>query len=75
MFVILFFTFPKCAEKFAPSTTWYVRTVVRMFELAGDKVKPSVAQTLMQLIAEGKFHFLFQFLSNRFLAFLENILL
>ena len=46
-----------------------------MFELAGDKVKPSVAQTLMQLIAEGKFHFLFQFLSNRFLAFLENILL
>ena len=46
-----------------------------MFELAGDKVKPSVAQTLMQLIAEGKFHFLFQFLSKCVLAFVENIIL
>ena len=44
----------QCAERFAPSTSWYVRTVVRVFELAGDKVKPAVAQTLMQLIAEGE---------------------
>lgn len=27
--------------------------MVRVFELAGEKVKLSVAQTLMQLIAEG----------------------
>jgi hypothetical protein len=27
--------------------------MVKVFELAGDKVKMSVAQTLMQLIAEG----------------------
>jgi len=43
----------QCAERFAPSHAWYVRTMVRLFELAGDKVKMSVAQTLMQLIAEG----------------------
>lgn len=43
----------QCAERFAPSNTWYVRTIIKAFELAGDKVKPSVAQTLTQLIAEG----------------------
>ncbi len=43
----------QCAERFAPSNAWYVETMVRVFELAGDKVKMSVAQTLMQLIAEG----------------------
>ncbi len=43
----------QCAERFAPSNAWYVATMVRVFELAGDKVKMSVAQTLMQLVAEG----------------------
>ncbi|RYH29336.1 hypothetical protein EON65_08870 [archaeon] len=43
----------QCAERFAPSNAWYVQTIIRVFELAGDKVKPSVAQTLTQLIAEG----------------------
>lgn len=43
----------QCAERFAPSNEWYVKTVVQVFELAGDKVKKSVAQTLLQLIAEG----------------------
>jgi AP-4 complex subunit epsilon-1 len=43
----------QCAERFAPSNAWYVQTVIKVFELAGDKVKVSVAQTLMQLIAEG----------------------
>lgn len=43
----------QCAERFAPSNAWYVQTMVKVFELAGDKVKMSVAQTLMQLIAEG----------------------
>jgi AP-4 complex subunit epsilon-1 len=43
----------QCAERFAPSNAWYVQTMVHVFEMAGDKVKLSVAQTLMQLIAEG----------------------
>jgi len=43
----------QCAERFAPSNTWYVQTIIRVFELAGDKVKGTVAQTLIQLIAEG----------------------
>ena len=56
----------QCAERFAPSTSWYVRTAVRVFELAGDKVKPSVAQTLMQLIAEGISSFTWNILSFHF---------
>lgn len=43
----------QCAERYAPSNAWYVQTIVRVFELAGDKVKMGVAQTLTQLIAEG----------------------
>lgn len=43
----------QCAERFAPSNMWFVCTMIRVFELAGDKVKPAVAETLMQLIAEG----------------------
>jgi AP-4 complex subunit epsilon-1 len=43
----------QCAERFAPGNSWYVHTMIRVFELAGDKVKASVAQTLMQLIADG----------------------
>jgi hypothetical protein len=30
-----------------------VQTIIRVFELAGDKVKAAVAMTLTQLIAEG----------------------
>ena len=44
----------QCAERFAPSNAWYTQTIVKVFELAGDKVKLVVAQTLMQLIAEGQ---------------------
>ncbi len=43
----------QCAETFAPSNTWYVKTMIKVFELAGDRVKSSVTETLMQLIAEG----------------------
>jgi AP-4 complex subunit epsilon-1 len=43
----------QCAERFAPSNAWYVQTVIKVFQLAGDKVKPAVAHTLTQLIAEG----------------------
>ena len=43
----------QCAERFAPSNTWYVQTIIKVFQLAGDKVKHTVAHTLTQLIAEG----------------------
>jgi AP-4 complex subunit epsilon-1 len=43
----------QCAERFAPSNTWYVQTIIKVFQLAGDKVKHNVAHTLTQLIAEG----------------------
>lgn len=43
----------QCAERFAPSNAWYIQTIIQVFELAGDKVKASVAHTLTQLIAEG----------------------
>ena len=43
----------QCAERFAPSNAWFVQTIITVFELAGDKVNSSVAQTLTQLIAEG----------------------
>eukprot|EP00595_Chromulina_sp_UTEXLB2642_P001142 CAMPEP_0196761884 /NCGR_PEP_ID=MMETSP1095-20130614/1192_1 /TAXON_ID=96789 ORGANISM="Chromulina nebulosa, Strain UTEXLB2642" /NCGR_SAMPLE_ID=MMETSP1095 /ASSEMBLY_ACC=CAM_ASM_000446 /LENGTH=722 /DNA_ID=CAMNT_0042111947 /DNA_START=573 /DNA_END=2738 /DNA_ORIENTATION=- len=43
----------QCAERYAPSNAWYVQTIVRVFELAGDKVKLAVAMTLTQLIAQG----------------------
>lgn len=43
----------QCAERYAPNNTWYVQTMIRVFELAGEKVQFSVAQTLMQLVAEG----------------------
>ena len=28
----------QCSERFAPSNGWYIHTVVKVFELAGDKV-------------------------------------
>ena len=42
-----------CAERYAPSNGWFVRTIIRVFELAGDKVQRNVANTLIQLLAEG----------------------
>lgn len=43
----------QCAERFAPSNTWYIQTIIKVFEFAGEKVNKSVAQTLIQLIADG----------------------
>lgn len=43
----------QCAETFAPSNSWYVKTMIRIFVLAGDRVKANVTETLMQLVAEG----------------------
>jgi AP-4 complex subunit epsilon-1 len=42
-----------CAERYAPSNAWFVRTIIAVFESGGDKVKRNVANTLIQLIAEG----------------------
>jgi len=41
------------AERFAPSNAWYVATVVRVMELAGDLVPNEVAQQMLSLVAEG----------------------
>lgn len=41
------------AERYAPNNAWYIRTITKLFEVAGDMVAPSTAQTLMSLIAEG----------------------
>jgi len=41
------------AERFAPSNEWYVATVLRVLELAGNLVQPEVTQTLISLVAEG----------------------
>lgn len=41
------------AERFAPSNEWYVTTVIKVLQLAGDLVKPDVAQNLVALIAEN----------------------
>jgi len=41
------------AEKFAPSTSWFVSTMNAVFELGGPLVKPALAHNLMSLLAEG----------------------
>ncbi|KAL6009380.1 hypothetical protein ACLOJK_022609 [Asimina triloba] len=41
------------AEQFAPSNQWFILTMNRVFEHAGDLVNPKVAHNLMRLIAEG----------------------
>lgn len=42
------------AERFAPSNDWYVTTIIKVLQLAGDLVKPDVAQNLVALIAENE---------------------
>mmetsp|Transcript_997 Transcript_997/g.1260 ORF Transcript_997/g.1260 Transcript_997/m.1260 type:complete len:1025 (+) Transcript_997:61-3135(+) len=41
------------AERFAPGNSWYVKVMTKVFELAGDLVRPEVATTVMQLVADG----------------------
>ncbi|XP_047337628.1 AP-4 complex subunit epsilon-like [Impatiens glandulifera] len=41
------------AEQFAPSNQWFIQTMNRVFEHAGDLVNAKVAHNLMRLIAEG----------------------
>ncbi len=40
------------AERYAPDTTWFIKTMAEVFELGGDTLPPSVAHDLMRLIAE-----------------------
>ncbi|KAG8078863.1 hypothetical protein GUJ93_ZPchr0007g4617 [Zizania palustris] len=41
------------AEQFAPSNQWFIQTMNKVFEHAGDLVNIRVAHNLMRLIAEG----------------------
>eukprot|EP00529_Nitzschia_sp_RCC80_P003517 CAMPEP_0113489926 /NCGR_PEP_ID=MMETSP0014_2-20120614/26779_1 /TAXON_ID=2857 /ORGANISM="Nitzschia sp." /LENGTH=1047 /DNA_ID=CAMNT_0000383675 /DNA_START=147 /DNA_END=3290 /DNA_ORIENTATION=- /assembly_acc=CAM_ASM_000159 len=41
------------SERYAPSNTWYIKTITQLFEVSGDMVEQQVAQNLMSLIAEG----------------------
>ncbi|GKV10504.1 hypothetical protein SLEP1_g21853 [Rubroshorea leprosula] len=41
------------AEQFAPSNQWFIQTMNKVFEHAGDRVNIKVAHNLMRLIAEG----------------------
>ncbi|XP_052210596.1 AP-4 complex subunit epsilon [Diospyros lotus] len=41
------------AEQFAPSNQWFIQTINRVFQHAGDLVNIKVAHNLMRLIAEG----------------------
>ncbi|KAL3498045.1 hypothetical protein ACH5RR_040777 [Cinchona calisaya] len=41
------------AEQFAPSNQWFIQTMNRVFEHAGDLVNAKVAHNLMRIIAEG----------------------
>lgn len=41
------------AEQYAPSNQWFIQTMNKVFEHAGDLVNVKVAHNLMRLIAEG----------------------
>ncbi|KAL6549768.1 hypothetical protein OROMI_020256 [Orobanche minor] len=41
------------AEEFAPGNQWFIQTMNKVFEHAGDLVNAKVAHNLMRLIAEG----------------------
>jgi AP-4 complex subunit epsilon-1 len=41
------------AERYAPTTRWFIETMNTMFAIGGDVVKPVTAHNLMRLIGEG----------------------
>ncbi|KAL4565180.1 hypothetical protein LXL04_029265 [Taraxacum kok-saghyz] len=41
------------AEQFAPTNHWFIQTMNKVFQHAGDLVNPKVGHNLMRLIAEG----------------------
>ena len=42
------------AERYAPSSAWFISTMNAVFEQGGELVQPTAAHNLMRLIAEGK---------------------
>ena len=49
----LVFKITALAERYAPSNEWFVQTIAKIFETAGEYVQESTAVTLIRLIAEG----------------------
>ena len=41
------------AERYAPSSAWFMATMSTLFEMEGDLVRPAQAHNLMRLVAEG----------------------
>ena len=41
------------AERYAPSSVWYIHAMNTILELGGALVRPEVPHTMMRLIAEG----------------------
>jgi AP-4 complex subunit epsilon-1 len=41
------------AERYAPSSSWYIHAMNTILELGGPLVRPEVPHTMMRLIAEG----------------------
>eukprot|EP00940_MAST-03C_sp_MAST-3C-sp2_P001847 g1847.t1 len=41
------------AERYAPTTMWYVETIVTLLEVAGELVQPVTIRGLLRIIAEG----------------------
>merc|ERR1740117_1704475 len=41
------------AEKYSPSTWWYIESINNIFDVAGELVKPEVAHNLLRIISES----------------------
>ncbi len=39
--------------RYSPNNEWFIETMIKVFFLGGDLVKPEIVHNLMQLIAEG----------------------
>lgn len=41
------------AERYAPNNTWYIQTITKLLQVAGDMVTTTTSQNLLNLMAEG----------------------
>lgn len=41
------------AERYAPTNSWYISTIISVFEAGGDLVREDIASNMQQLIADG----------------------
>lgn len=61
------------AEKFAPDSKWYTRTMIEMFENASDFIRPSIVNSLVRLVDEWREDSaLIQFTVNEYYNVLKN---